>query len=100
MWERMVLIKKWTCVVAAAVGLVLAMAVPVRAVSGFKLPLSFWEDTYSYSFIDYNQDGVMEVIVRGMQGKEEPEAKLYTYVDGEVHAFQSAKDNEWFRSPN
>ena len=55
-----------------------------------------WNERYSYDYIDYNNDGQMELVTFGGDpaGYEEwPKAKIYTYVDGEVKLFEPAENS-------
>ena len=85
-----------------AVCLALVMAVPAGALG--IVPGDFYNESYSYCYIDYNGDGKMELVTHGGEPggyavNDIPEYKIYTYADGEVKLFTPSDGNCIYSTP-
>jgi len=87
-----------------AVGLAVLLAVPAGALS--LVPPDQFNWRYSYCFVDYNQDGIMELVTFGGEPKGYPGARkgytwedyprhrVHTLVNGMVRTFQPARGSQ------
>jgi len=91
--------KKRTCTILAAIGLTLGLTVPIGAYEATTTRLDFWDNNYEYFYIDFNQDGQMELVIIG-GGQGQYEYTIYAYADHAVHAFQPAINSKEVRFPS
>ena len=77
----------------AALTLALTLALPAGALS--LLAPEYYNERYTYYYIDYNHDGRMELVTLGGEGgyssENKPCYKIYTYADDEVKLFAPAQ---------
>ena len=78
--------KKRTCVVLLMIGLVLVMAVHGAGLSIHFFPEDYFVNRYSYDFLDFNEDGVFELVINF--------SEAYAYSDGKVQHFRPAPNSE------
>jgi len=83
--------KKWTGVFLAILVMAIVTAIPAGALS--LVPAKDYDEKYHYYYIDYNQDGTMELATFGGEPGgysdpgNRPEWKIHALVDGEVRTF-------------
>jgi len=84
---------KKLCALLLVLCLALSLALPAAAIGSARpTPNLYWlEDSYAYTYIDYNRDGTPELVAYGGESEQWPsEFKIYTYVNGEVKQFEGA----------